>query len=169
MLDPSNKNQRPPTRILTSWTNYLATISPLQHAIYEGIPQMYSDYQPYLQGDPRSTRLARINLPVQPSRSSPTPEPRHSHTSSGGYITTQLHTRLAKRQRDQHHPTYPQPPRRTLQLGEVVTSHLKTPRNNTPISPPCYHPHPPPHLPTKLQQTLPSKTPVQESINDKVT
>ena len=78
MLDPSNQVNDPLTvqdRLLAysrtglSWTNYLATISPSQRAIYEGIPPMYPDYQPHVQGDPRSTRPTRTALPTRP----PTP------------------------------------------------------------------------------------------------
>ena len=110
MLDPSNQINYPFTvqeRLLAyarsglTWSNYLATISPLQRAIYEGIPPMYPDYQPHVQGDPRSTRPTRIALPNRPPTTSPPspPRDRQNHTSTRGYVATYPPNKPSKRQR----------------------------------------------------------------------
>jgi hypothetical protein len=110
MLDPSNQINDPFTvqeRLLAyarsglTWSNHLATISPLQRAIYEGIPPMYPDYQPHVQGDPRSTRPTRIALPNRP-RTPPRPSPprdRQNYTNTRGYIKTYPPNKPSKRQR----------------------------------------------------------------------
>ena len=168
MLDPSNQINDPLTvqeRLLAysrsglSWTNYLATISPSQRAIYEGIPPMYPDYQPHVQVDPRSTRPTRIALPTRPPtppRPSPTQE-RQNHTSTRGYVTTYPPTRLSKRQR-------PASPKSTATSSAQTTSR----RNNNPALKDPAEPHPDSinTLPVSTSSTFVHQPTTTHSIQD---
>ena len=149
MLDPSNKINDPFTvqeRLLAyarsglTWSNYLATISPLQRAIYEGIPPMYPDYQPHVQGDPRSTRPTRIALPNRP-RTPPRPSPpqdRQNYTNTRGYVKTYPPS-------DTHHRNPHRLPLHQTHLAEPTHPPSKTPRNHirTPSTPNRSPPPPP--------------------------
>ena len=154
-----------------TWSNYLDIISPPRRAIYEGIPPMYADYQPHVQGDPRSTRPTRIILP--PDRPLPHQlRPRATNRTTIAQEATTRHTHQTNPQSasDWHHRNPPPLHLHQTHIAEPRIPPSKTPRSRLPIPPTPKRSQPPPPRYTNLPLPITDKTTsIQKGSNAETT